>query len=281
VRDLSAEDLREFHRQHLAGSSSILAIFGDIDEAKVEQQVGELFADLPAREAPPLAPPSPGIVNPGEVFVKAKGPQRQVAGVALAYPSVSFTQVPDRMALTVLDTIISGYGLPSGWLHTALRGGTSKYVYEVHAMNWNGLKGGFFPAYAGTQPEQVNKVVSIMLDLVDKAREGTFTEEELERSKGVILTSQLLDRQTNAERATQAALDELYGLGYDFSDTLPEVIDGISMRDVQDVARRYLGQQPVIVVVTPDPDAVDIPDFEKKVEAAQTQRATAAPAARR
>ncbi len=271
VASLTPQDLRAFHDRYLVGGSSVLAIFGDIDEAKVEQQVRDLFGDMPDGQTPPLAPPAPGIANPGEVFVKAKGPDRQVGGVAIAWPSVAFTQVEDRMALTVLDTIISGYGLPSGWLHEALRGGTNKYVYEVHAINWNGLTGGFFPAYAGTQPEQVSKVISIVLEKAQKAVQGEFTDEELDRAKGVILTSQLLDRQTNAQRAMQASLDELYGLGYGFSDNLPELMEAIGMDDVKGVAKRYLGRQPVIVAITPDPDAVEVPGFEKVVEAAQTQ----------
>jgi zinc protease len=234
--------------------------------------VRELFGKLPSGKPPALAGPLPGNANPGKLFIKAKGPDRQVAGVGVAYPSAGFTDVKDRFAMTVLDTIVSGYQMPSGWLHEALRGGTNKYVYEVHAMNWTGLTGGFFPTYAGTQPEQVSKVISIVTDLMAKAREGTFEQEELERAKGVILTTQLLDRQTNGERAAMAALDELYGLGYDFSDRLPEIMESVKMADVQAVGRKYLAQ-PVIAVVTPDPASVQVPGYEPVIEAAQTQPA--------
>jgi zinc protease len=277
VGRLTGDDLRQFHDRSLWGPRCILAIFGDMDEDQVERQVRELFATLPGREPPAMAGPVPNDVNPGKLFIKVKSPDRRVAGVGIAYPSVGFTEVKDRMAMTVLDTITSGYQMPSGWLHEAMRGGTNKYAYEVHAMNWTGLRGGFFPIYAGTQPEQVNKVISIILDLMKKARDGQFETEELERAKGVILTTQLLDRQTNGERAAMAALDELYGLGYDFSDQLPELLDAVRMADVQDVAKRFL-TTPVITVVTPEPEAVQVPGFQKVVEAAQTQPAQTQPA---
>lgn len=279
VSRLTGEDLRKFHDQYVAGPSAILAIFGDFDAAAVEKQVRELFGTLPSEKAPALAGPVEGNANPGKLFIKAKGPDRQVAGVALAYPSAGFTDINDRYAMTVLDTIVSGYQMPSGWLHEALRGGTNKYVYEVHAMNWTGLKGGFFPAYAGTQPEQVSTVISIVMDLLAKASEGTFSDEELQRAKGVILTTQLLDRQTNSQRAAMAALDELYGLGYDFSDKLPEIMESVKMADVQAVAKKYLSD-PVIAVVTPEPASVQVPGYKPVIETAepQTQPATDAPA---
>jgi zinc protease len=279
ISQLGGEDLRQFHDKYLAGSSCILAIFGDFDQAAVEQQVRQLFGKLPSEKAPALATSVPGDANPGKLFIKAKSPDRQVAGVGIAYPSVGFTDIKDRFAMTVLDTIVSGYQMPSGWLHEALRGGTNKYVYEVHAMNWTGLTGGFFPIYAGTQPEQVSKVISIITDLMGKAREGKFEAEELQRAKGVILTTQLLDRQTNGERAATAALDELYGLGYDFSDKLPEIIESVKMADVQAVGKRFL-VQPVIAVVTPDPSAVQVPGCQPTIEAAQTQPTQTQPAGR-
>lgn len=279
VTRLTSDDLRQWHARSVTGAGSILAIFGDIDDAAVEKEVRQLFGRLaPGRPGGLDAGLSvAGNANPDKLFIKAKSPDRQVAGVAIAYPSVGYAEVKDRWAMTTLDTIVSGYQMPSGWLHEALRGGTSKYVYEVHGINWTGLTGGFFPVYAGTQPEQVSKVISIVLDLMTKAQEGKFDPEELERAKGVILTTQLLDRQTNSERAAMAALDELYGLGYAFSDKLPEVMESIQMDDVQRVGRKFLAN-PVIVVITPDPKAVQVKGYTAVIESAQTQPAQTQPA---
>ncbi len=190
VNGLSGDDLRRFHDKYVTGPNCLLAIFGDIDPGQVEQQVRQLFGRMPGAKAPAMAGAVPGDANQGKLFIKTKSPDRQVAGVGIAYPSVGFADVKARFAMTVLDTIVSGYEMPSGWLHEALRGGTNKYVYEVHATNWTGLAGGFFPIYAGTQPEQVNKVISIILDLMGKAQRGEFTAEELQQAKGVILTTQ-------------------------------------------------------------------------------------------
>jgi len=271
VSRLLPQDLAEFHRRYVVASNAVLAVFGDIDIDEVEEQIRKLFAEMPAGQSPPLAPAFAASPAKGKVFVKAKPPERQVAGLAVAFGSVPYTALKNRFAMTVLDTILSGYTYPAGWLHEALRGGTNKFVYEVHAINWTALRGGFLPIYAGCQPDQINRVISIILESIDKARAGSFDPDEFQTAKGVILTTDLLETQTNAARAIQSALDEIYGLGYDFSSMLPEVIDKIQMDDVKHAASQYL-QQPVIVVVTPRPDLVRVAGFETVVEPpAQTQ----------
>ncbi len=271
VAKMTPDDLRRFHENHVVGSNCILAIFGDINLDQTEKQVRDLFGKVSSKKGPKLPPLFAESPATGQMFIKVKPPQRQVAGIGIAYPAVPFTDIQQRYALTVLDTILSGYRYPSGWLEEALRGGTNKYVYEVHAMNWPGLRGGFMPIYAGCQPEQVTKVISIIRDLVAKAREGKFTDEELTQAKGVILTTDLLERQTNADRASMAALDELYGLGYDFTDKLPQIIDAVKMSDVKAAAAKFL-TKPVIVVVTPEPKEVEVPGFKAKIAKKDTEQ---------
>lgn len=270
VSQLTPEQLAAFHDSHVVGGNCILAIFGDIDLDQTEQQVRELFGHISDKQAPALPPVFSTSPNDGRLFIKVKPPERQVAGIGIGYPSVPYTDVQQRYALTVLETILSGYRYPSGWLEEALRGGTNKYVYEVAALNWTGPRGGFLPVYAGCQPEQVSKVISIIRELMGKAKQGQFTEEEFTRAKGVILTTDLLERQTNSERAGLAALDELYGLGYNFSDKLPKVIESVTMADVKKAAADFLST-PVIIVVTPDPKAVEVPGFKAIVQPATTQ----------
>jgi zinc protease len=49
-----------------------------------------------------------------------------------------------------------------------------------------------------------------------------------------------LGQQTNSDRALQAAVDELYGLGYDHADGYPASIAAVTAGDVRRAARKYL-----------------------------------------
>jgi zinc protease len=157
--------------------------------------------------------------------------------------------------MAVLDTIISGYRYPTGWLQDSLRGGERSLVYEVHAINQPGLIPGTFFMYAACQPDKVSEVYTIITQQLERARAGEFSPEELERAKRIITTTELMEKQTNSDCGMQAALDELYGLGYDYRDGFADAVRQVTLEDVREVARQYL-THPVIAVVTPQPDEV-------------------------
>jgi zinc protease len=182
---------------------------------------------------------------------QVKHTQKQVAAITVGFPGTSLTNLEDRYALHILDAIISGIGFPGGWLHTELRG--KQLVYVVHAFNWLGLEPGYFGIMAATQPQKVNEVIEVMLQNLDKAKAGTISADELERAKQLAVIAERLDRQTNDQLAKDAALNELYGLGYDFSAREKALLDKVTKADVQRVAQAYF-HHPTIVITTPNRD---------------------------
>jgi len=269
VRRIDSAALADYHRRHLVAPNVVLAIFGDIDETSAEEQARRLFAALP--DGPVPTPPvraEPPIDRPA-LYIRKAPPDRGAAGIYAGFRGTVIANTRDRWPLAVLDTIMSGYGYPGGWLHESLRGGDRDLVYEVHAMNVIGVAPGHFGMYAACQPEKIAEVYRVFEQAVQKARAGQFTEEELRRAKGIILTTDLMQSQTNAERAAQAALDELYGLGFDFRQDLERHISSVTMEDVRRVARQYL-TQPIIAVVTPKPEAVDLGVEPTAIDSATT-----------
>ena len=81
---------------------------------------------------------------------------------------------------------------------------------------------------------------------------GQINDEELDNTKQMALVTARLHRQANDQMASAMALNELYGLGYDFSDHEAEQIAKVTKADVQRVAQLYL-HHPAIVITTPSP----------------------------
>lgn len=77
------------------------------------------------------------------------------------------------------------------------------------------------------------------------------------RSKELINLAEALDHETPAEQATTAALDELYGLGYDYHSQFAGKINAVQLQQVQSLARRRL-RRCVIAISTPHPETVKI-----------------------
>jgi predicted Zn-dependent peptidase len=66
-----------------------------------------------------------------------------------------------------------------------------------------------------------------------------------------------MGHQTAGERAMQAALDELYGLGWDNNRRFIDRVKDVTLDDVKATAVKYF-TVPVVAVVTAAPDKVDI-----------------------
>ena len=101
------------------------------------------------------------------------------------------------------------------------------------------------------------EVYRIITEQLDRARAGEFTEQELAIAKNIITTTEIMSRQTNSDVAMQAALDELYGMGYDYHDQFAERVRHVGLAEVKDIAIRFL-TTPVITVVTPAPEKVQL-----------------------
>jgi len=256
VAAATREDVERLYRQRITAGQTVLAVFGDLDPAKIEPLVRKYFADLPAGGKPEIDAPTEKTDAP-RLYIKAKGADRRAAGIYIGFDGMKIVDVDDVVPMAVLDTIISGYRLPTGWLFESLRGNDRSYVYEVHAVNFPGLVPGYFGAYAACQPEKVNEVYKIMTEQFDKARAGKFSEEELVRAKTIITTTDVMEQQTNSERAMAVSLDELYGLGYSYREQFDKRVRSVTLDDVRRVAKKYL-TSPVVAVVTPSPELVDI-----------------------
>jgi zinc protease len=185
---------------------------------------------------------------------------QELAGVLIGYRADSVIGDPANSAIDVADTMCSGYGYPTGYLHEVLRG--RGLVYVVHAVDSPGrdksLPGTFF-AYAGCKPKDVSEVVDLMLENIARLQ-GTPRDVNVEwfgRSKELAIVTDALERQTPADQGAAAALNELYGLGYDYPDHFADRIRAVTLPDVRIIARARLTNC-VVTVSTPAPEAVNV-----------------------
>jgi zinc protease len=248
LEQLQRDDVMAFHQRYAVPNNMVLAIVGDIDIERTTALVERAFTGFRPRDLtfPKLT------VDPAPAHTRReiKQTHKQVAAIQIGFAGTTIDNRKDRYALHILDAVMSGIGFPGGWLHTELRG--KQLVYVVHAFNWLGLEPGYFAIMAATQPQQVQQVIELILQNVDKAKAGDITDAELERAKQLAVISTRLDEQTNAQRASAAALDVLYGMGLDFRLQEAEHLANVTKADVQRVANAYLNH-PTIVITTPTP----------------------------
>ncbi len=250
VERLAIDDLRAYHAKYFVPNNMIVTVFGDIDPDEALKIVAQQFGSLkPDPEFQPIALDRPNAIT--EDIVRHKQTGKPTGMIMLGYSGTSIRNAKDYAALMVLDAILSGYGYPGGWLHNELRG--EGLVYFVHAMQITGPAPGYFGILAQTRPEKVDEVVERIRRNIAKAREGQITEEEFRTAVQMIGAFHAQENTTISSQAGQAALDDLYGLGYNYDKSFDQRLEAVTREDVVRVAGKYLDRH-VLATCSPAPE---------------------------
>lgn len=250
VSRLTAADCQKFHSAYFVPNNMVLSVFGDIDPEAVLAQVEATFGKAPRAAGfkwPEFSPAQSPLASDVAKHLVHQKPN--TAMVLIAFPSVSIRDSRTRAAIDVLEALLTGGGGAGGRFHEELRG--DQLVYYVFGMPMTGLAPGYFVFLAQTRPESLPQVVKAIRTGLDKiAREG-IPADEFARAKSKLVVAHTMSNTTPAERAFQASIDELYGLGYDYDKSYPERIGKVQVDDVVAVVKKYFEHG---IVATSSPD---------------------------
>ena len=171
---------------------------------------------------------------------------------------------PDRPALELIDDACSDLG-SRFFIRIREKMGLA---YYVGASQFLGLAPGPFAFYLGTSPQKVDAVKTELLDEINKlAREG-LTAEELARAKEKSIGQQDIRNQSEDTFAYMTALDELYGLGFNYYKEEKAKLEAVKLEDIKRVANKYFENKPeVLAIVRPEPKPSAQPTPEQQAAA--------------
>lgn len=247
VAALSTADLQSFHESYLGASTTVLAVFGDVNAQQVIDRVERLFSDMLPQSPQVFRAVEPVAAQGGLFQYKTSKP---LAAVQIGLGPITRRQSPDYPAVRVLANVMSRF--PSGWLEQELRGRGPGLVYAVGAGSFTGLVPGYFAVLFNTQPNSVDQAMQRAMGVVDRARTTLVDDTSLAAAKAKVLTDEFLFKQTNSARAEDAALNVLYKLGLDEPQRFRQVVTALDAQQLQTVAARYL-RNPVAVVISHEP----------------------------
>jgi zinc protease len=242
VQKLQAEDIRALHRRLTVPNNCVLAVFGDIDVENVRASVEKAFGPLaPGAEAlNGLSPAEP--VREVKRLVENRDKKQAVLVVGFQGTTLHHE---DRYALELIQEALSDLG---SRLFMRVREKLG-LAYYVGAQNFLGLVPGYFALYAGTEPEKVALVEAEMLLEAEALRKDGLSEQELKRSKAKVLGQKKIARQDLGNYAMNAALDELYGLGFQHGDIEDAKYEAVTLHDIRVVAEKYLRRDALVVAI--------------------------------
>ena len=251
VKKLTAKDLQAYHAKYFVPNNMVVAVFGDIDPDEALTLVKKHFGTLKATPGfQPVQFNQPNAI--AQTVARHKKIAKKTGMVMLGYLTASIFDKKDYADMTVLGAVMAGYQYPGGWLHEELRG--AGLVYYVHAFQMTGPVPGYFTILAQTRPDKVGEVVSRIEANVARAKEGRIGEDEFQIAVKRVIALHAQENTAISQQAQEAAVDELYGLGYDYRKTFDTRIEAVKLEDVVKAARRYFGNH---VLVTSSPESDD------------------------
>jgi zinc protease len=158
---------------------------------------------------------------------------------------------PDRYALELIDEASSDLG---SRFFVRIREQMG-LAYYVGASQMQGLVPGLFAFYLGTDPQKIEPVKTALLDEIHKLANDGLTPEELTRAKKKLIGQQEIANQSNDAFGYHCALDEIYGLGFDYYKRLEHDVNAVTLDDIKQVAAKYFRDQPYVLATVRPPDA--------------------------
>jgi zinc protease len=161
----------------------------------------------------------------------------------LGFPGTTFNN-PDRYALETLNAVLSGQG---GHLFIDLRDKDS-LAYSVTSFLGLGLDYGSFAFYIACAPEKKDRALKALWREIYMATGKPVTDDELERAKKWLIGTHEIGLQTNRAQTMDMALNELYGLGYNFASEYVRKIDEVTADQILNVARKFMNSEEYVLI---------------------------------
>ena len=245
IASITLKDITAYQCSRLLTQEMILSVTGPTPLQDWQGLAAKAIESLaPAENTVRHETPVPALK---EIIRAEKIVPKEQAVLHLAYPTAPVGHA-DQIALAVLDEALSDLG---SRLFIRIREELG-LAYFVGTSQFLGLEAGHFFFYLGTDPAKRKEIEQELLaEVANLARTG-ITQEEFVRARAKMQSQDKLEQQNPSQMAYAAALDELFGFGYDYGQTRRERIAAMTLDEVNAIAAKYFSS-PHYVLATVSP----------------------------
>jgi predicted Zn-dependent peptidase len=254
IETISRERIAEHYAARYTPDKLVVAAAGRLDHDEVVDLTSRYFGSLLDRQASPEPPRLPGPAGPdvgAGTGVRLISRPIEQANLVLGCAGLARTD-ERRFALGVLNAALGG-GMSSR-LFQEIREKRG-LAYSVYSFNSQHADIGLWGIYAGCLPAKADDVLAICAEEIVKVCEDGLTQEELDRGKGQLRGSIVLGLEDPASRMTRLGKSELVYPRLEPVEEILARIDGVTLEDIQDVAKTILTRPKALAVVGPYDDA--------------------------
>ena len=245
VESLSVLDrnmIKQMFSKYVVPSNMVLSIVGDVDEDQIFGLINKTFAELSGDDVDWLDVPDVSELSFSEDVVERK---KEQALVLVGFRGEDVHSA-NRYSLEVLLSILGSSF--KGRLFEKIRE-ESGLAYSAGGYSIPGLDKGMIKFYALTTMENAEKVKDLIFDQIEDVKMGNIEDSEIKSAKAYLKGTFVAGLETIDSLNFNIALDELYGLGFDYYLKFDELIDSVSKNDLKKTTEKYLDKDKAVVIM--------------------------------
>lgn len=245
LKSFTRGDVQDYVSSRYTPRNIVIAVAGNVSETKAIEELESYFGTRSheARVSHDIALEVPSFHWQSSVR------QKDTEQVHLSLAAPGLRAGHDRLYAMILLNNALGSS-PSSTLFQEIREerGLAYSVFSFHSAYRDC---GMFGIYAGTSPEHVADVMTLITDICEKVALKGLTSEELNEGKEQVKGSMMLSLEGTSSRMSRLGKNELI-LGREVSlDETIRKIDAVTVADIQSIAAEIVGQKFALAAVGP------------------------------
>jgi len=246
VEALTIADIKSFAAGHLVRDKVKIAAAGDITQAQLRRYLQGVIGPLPAKTVPPVA----RLSEPGKPSSKVI-PRDEAAPVAMFGLLGPMRLDPDFIPTFVANYIFGGGGF-SARLMTEVRDKRGlTYGISTQQVDFRGAA--IIMGTVQSEKSKIGTALDVTKSEMARFASGGATEKELADAKTYLTGSFPLTLDSNAKIARTLNGFQRVGLAPDYVDKRNALIQTVTLREVNAMAKKYYDPERLVVVVAGTP----------------------------
>ncbi len=245
IQAIDRDALVAFHRARIGASTLRLVVVGDVAADTAIAFADAAFGGWAHAGGPALAPP-PAAAARERTTQTITMPGKAQSDIAYGFTSVTRSD-PRFYALTLMNTVLGQYAM-GGRLGDSIRERQGMAYYVFSGFDANVAEGPLL-VRAGVNPSNVARAIASFEELLTRWAHDGVTPAELADAKRYLIGSMPRTLETNGGIAGFLHTSDIFGLGLDFDQRLPALLDAVTLDEVLDVARTFLVPDRAAIVV--------------------------------
>jgi zinc protease len=245
IEQISREHMISFHNDFYGPKGMIITLVGSVEPEAAVSKVEKVFGDWQTNQI--TIPGVPDAQRPESIDrIQWDMPQKSQTDIVLGTLG-PLRSAPDYLNASMANTILGVFGM---------YGRLGKKVREEQGLAYyvlSRLHGGLGPApwyvSTGVAPDKVEQAIESIIFELDRLLNEPISAEELVDCQTYRIGSLPVGLETNDGIASVISDIELFDLGLDYLQRLPDLVNAMTPESVQAAARHYLSIDQIAIAI--------------------------------